>query len=132
MAIVYVHAFTNDSEIENNLARIYDKINNKKYNINGLMKLRPIATRRTLDNLLEGQPLDFKEKINGYFPSGDLTGLGIWSEWSDEKYIDEFYKSNLHKRFIGYAINTLDKAWYAVAQNIDGKVKLREIKRPTK
>ena len=125
--IVYVGAYANDPEIQRELIRFFSLIKNGKeeYKIKGLARLEPVLTSKRLEELVSQHPSEFKDALNQY----SFGGLGIWTEWSQTADISAFYGSELHKGFINYAHTTLDRAWYLVAQFVDGKPKIREIKK---
>ena len=125
--IVYVHAYTNDSEIQRELIRFFSRINEGKIKgeIGGLTRLEPVLVPEKLEELVAQHPLKFKDLLNQY----PFEGLGIWTEWSQTEDIGAFYGSELHKGFIKYAHTTLDRAWYLVAHFVDDKPKIREIKK---
>ena len=107
--VVYVHAFADDPQILRELNIFYRTL--LREDIEGLKLMSPVLGKETLDALLRGQSPEFQGRLNGYFSDG-FNGVGIWTEWSSERCIDEFYHGRMHQNFSKFAQSTLDKAWY--------------------
>ncbi|MBI2655145.1 hypothetical protein HYX06_01845 [Candidatus Woesearchaeota archaeon] len=125
--VLYVHGFTENTQIRRELFTFYSNLLNA--NINGLMLMHPVLAKETLDGLLRGQSSEFQGRVTGYFDDM-FSGIGIWTEWSSTNFIDEFYQSQMHVDFFRFAQGTLDKAWYLVIQKRGDAVISREVKKP--
>lgn len=120
--IVYVHAYFQDPQIRRSMLGFYAALRGSE--IAGLERVQPVTTGDELNKLAQRHGQEFQRQVGSEY----FYGLGIWTEWSDEGSIDEFYQSPAHQEFVQYAAGTLDRAWYRVLQIRNGKVTAREIK----
>ena len=122
--VVYVHAYTTDPGIFLKLRDIFNAFG--EISIDGLVGLRAIFSRTQLASASENYGEELRQELFKY----DFHGLGMWTEWADEKSIDEFYGSDAHMQFAEYARTTLDdNTWYRVVQSRNGNISTREVRR---
>ena len=67
--IVYVHAYTSDSEIRRELIRFFSRISDGKIKgeIEGLTRIEPVLTSKRLEELVSQNPPEFKDALNQEF-----------------------------------------------------------------
>lgn len=107
--IVYVHAYFDrqkDNHIMEQFVNYYQQIDSSQ--IRGLISIAPLLSLVQLEKLVSG--LNFPEFAE-CLPLGEaFKGAGLWTEWSEPRYIDAFYGSSMHKDFSEYANGLIQKS----------------------
>ena len=78
--IVYVHGYTEDRKVREELIRFFSQVRDSC--IDGLEQIHPVVSPAGLTRLAHEYGL--ADEVLRY----PFSGLGIWTEWTDERYID--------------------------------------------